>query len=623
MNYKLTNILLTDTPQFLSAPGLVCRSDARRWANDTGEMVLGGPGKHDFTTFFNAVSVGKLHRYTRIDNIWLHIELKGAACTVLQTRADALSYATEYIEGETHDVAASDDWQDLDIEMANRTCDVLESVELDVTGDVCVRNAFFYTKVDRSALRNVELALCTTTFKKEAYIQHNIESIRTEILGSDDPIAQHFQMHVVDNGRTLDAEALTRDGITVHPNDNVGGAGGYARGMIEAMEQTPRATHVLLMDDDVVVSPESIKRTYTLLTLVNDEYADAFVSGAMMAMNEPSLRWEDMGYVGWDGAFHPLKPAVYMDQLAYAVQNETFEIPSDVRGLEDQAQHYAAWWYCVIPMAQIDKNGLPLPIFVRGDDVEYSRRCKPKFMTMNGICIWHEAFHLRYNAAQERYQMTRNCFIDQYASNFAPMSDIESYTRLVLRLELKKYNYADAELLIQGFEDFLKGPEWIMQPVAQKAFMDANRNAEKRLPFAEMADECARLGVDLSKVTSWNIEYDPVRSRKDNAILSLSLNGQLNNQGFTERGKVAVIDAKGWSDRYGRFMKAETIVAVDMPQHRVAIRHKDAERCKQLWRRYQADVKEFKAHKEDLRASYSAAFPKMTSVEFWKGYLGI
>ena len=56
-------------------------------------------------------------------------------------------------------------------------------------------------------------------------------------------------MFVVDNGRTLDAEGLSDDLITVIPNENVGGAGGFARGMIAALESDEDFTHVLLMDD--------------------------------------------------------------------------------------------------------------------------------------------------------------------------------------------------------------------------------------------------------------------------------------------------------------------------------------------------------------------------------------
>ena len=90
-------------------------------------------------------------------------------------------------------------------------------------------------------------------------------------------------MLVIDNGRTLDAETLSGDGVRVFPNKNVGGAGGFARGMIEAMRLEKPATHVLLMDDDVQISTESLKRTYQLLSIVNDEYKDSYVSGAMMS----------------------------------------------------------------------------------------------------------------------------------------------------------------------------------------------------------------------------------------------------------------------------------------------------------------------------------------------------
>lgn len=42
--------------------------------------------------------------------------------------------------------------------------------------------------------------------------------------------------------------------------------------MIESIRQKPKATHVLLMDDDVVVLSESIKRTYLLLLLAKEKY---------------------------------------------------------------------------------------------------------------------------------------------------------------------------------------------------------------------------------------------------------------------------------------------------------------------------------------------------------------
>lgn len=194
-------------------------------------------------------------------------------------------------------------------------------------------------------------------------------------------------MHVVDNGRTLDAKDVESERIFLHPNPNAGGAGGFARGMIEAMEQAPRATHVLLMDDDVSISPESIIRTFNLLSIVNDDYSEAFLSGAMMSMDQPNLRYEDVGFVACNGKYFPAKNLAYVDVLHDCVANEAFVHcnPEEAGYDADRmSQSYAAWWYCVIPVSVIDREGLPLPIFVRTDDVEYSLRAHAKIMTMNG-----------------------------------------------------------------------------------------------------------------------------------------------------------------------------------------------------------------------------------------------
>ena len=104
-------------------------------------------------------------------------------------------------------------------------------------------------------------------------------------------------MHVIDNGCTLPYKELSTDKVTISPNENVGGAGGFARGMIESMEQDVPATHVLLMDDDVEVSPESIMRTYNLLRIVKPEYSEAFVSGAMLNYEDVQDMKEDTGFI--------------------------------------------------------------------------------------------------------------------------------------------------------------------------------------------------------------------------------------------------------------------------------------------------------------------------------------
>ena len=624
IQFKIMNVLLSDTEQFLGCPLLLVRAD-RPWrrSDADGAWLLDGQGTFDFNTYFNAISAKKWYEYTVAKDFFLHLEVRGSAARIIETAAGAFTWYSEEVAEVQLACDASDDWQTIDLPLVVREMDACVSFKLVTDGPVEVRNGYFYTEIDESQLRNVELALCTTTFKKEAYIERNIGIVKEQVIGSGDLISKHFHMHVVDNGRTLDAASLEGEGVTIHPNPNAGGAGGFARGMIEAMEQEPRATHVLLMDDDVLVSSESIIRTFNLLSLVNDDYADAFVSGAMMNLDEPNIRWEDMGFVGFDGAFHPLKPVSRMDVLHDMVANETFDIPDHLPKCEDQSQHYAAWWYCVIPMTQIDRNGLPLPIFVRGDDAEYSLRCKPSFMTMNGICVWHVSFHMRYSAAQERYQMVRNTLIDRFTTGFAPMADFVGSFEDMVTKELQKFNYDNAELAIKGFEDFLRGPEWIMQPVAEQAFMDANRSAEKLIPFDELFAQARELGVDLTQETDWKIYRDRPLERGDQRLVNLTFNGQRFPDSYVEKDKVAVIDNVGWAYPVGKFQHAEYIISIDLQNQRGIIRHIDRERFRQVKDHFRQVMRDYNDRKDELEQAYSDAREEMTSVSFWKKYLGI
>lgn len=621
---KIANLVFSDAEQFVNAPALLCRS-TKMWVqrkDDPTACLLAGSASYDFTTFFNALPVRKWRRYTVAGSFGIHLEVRGAASTYSQTRADSFSRYTDVVEGTSRELPSSEEWQSFDFDLAYTDYDTIVSFMISCEGEVELRNCYYYAEVPEGSVRDVELALCTTTFKKEEYILRNIELMRRDVLGSDNAVAGHFWAHVVDNGRTLDSEALSDGRIKVHPNDNVGGAGGFARGMIESMEQVPRATHVLLMDDDVVISPESIIRTYNLLSLVREEYVDAFIGGSMMSLDEPTDMYERMGFMRFDGVCDRMHPTMHMDVLHDVASVDDFDVPSYLPGCADQEQQYFAWWYCVIPMTQIERHGLPLPIFVRYDDVEYSRRCKPKFMNMIGICVWHSPFFMRYSGASERYQTTRNALIAQYASDFAPLSDFVGMLYHWFYMEIARFNYAHAALLIKGMEDFLKGPEWIMRPVAQQAFMDANRAAEKMRPVEEVDGELRALGVNLDKLTDWIIYRDAPMSPRDRRLSELTYNGHRGPRSYITKGKVAVIDAFDFEHGLGKLPRAETIVAIDIPNRQASIRRRDFARFRELHARFHSLIKELNNREDELRKAYSDALPQMTSVPFWKQYLG-
>lgn len=617
---KLANILLEKSSQFFLEPQMYVRANAPV-IPEGDNWKLDGPGKFDFTTFFNALSSIKWKKYTAAKDFYLHIELKGSSCRLTHTHADSFSWESNPVEGSSFEIKESSEWLVFDLPVITYENDVLNSFMIESNGPVFIRRSFFYTDVDDECVRPVELALCTTTIGKEDYIRKNVDLVRKYILESNEDISSHFMMHVVDNGRTLDAREIESTGIVLHPNPNVGGSGGFARGMLEAMKQQPIATHVLLMDDDVSVSPESIIRTYNLLRIVKESYIGAFVSGAMMSLNEPSIRTEDLGFFSFRGQFGPVKPPANVTNLHDIVASEAFVIPSGIPGNEDTGQTYAGWWYCCIPMTVIKENGLPLPLFVRADDAEYSLRCKPKFITMSGICVWHLSFFYKYNAAVERYQVNRNTFIAQATSGIARLSDFTKELKHEVQLDLKKFNYDEAELALEGFEDFLKGPDFISEPVGEKCFIRANRRREKLVSLDQLREECKKIGIDVDSLVFDDVDRDYPRKRKDAALDFITFNGQRLLGGYTKVGKAAVISAAGWVYPPGKMRRADVLLAVDPITKQAAIRKRDTGRFREIWLRYKKDVKFYKENKTKLEEAYSRHFAEFTSVAFWENYL--
>ncbi len=620
LEYKIARIILEENSQSAGYPSLYCRSSAPWFFNNTENLwELYGSGDFDFTTYFNGVPLEKWRRYTCVEDVFAHIELKGSSCKVFTTWTNALIRGAEPQRSDdpVAVIEESDEWSTIEFELPTAEELIFVGFAIESEGSVFIKDSYYFAKIDQADIRQVELSLVTTTFKKEDFVKANVALLKKEIVESDEPIAQHFRMHVIDNGKTLDVDELSSDCITVHPNSNVGGSGGFARGMIEALEQQPPATNVLLMDDDVAVSPESIMRTFTLLTLSNDEYKDAFISGAMLNYEIGEDFWEDIGFMTPEGRFAPVKPPLRVSLLQDLVLSETF-----VQEKKFANQTYAAWWYCCIPIETIKREGLPLPFFVRCDDAEYGIRCQPKFITMSGICVWHLAFHSRYSAAVERYQTTRNTMIAQMVTGMAPKSDFMEELHNNIRLELKKFNYQDAELLLDGFEDFLKGPDFISQPVAEDCYLRSLKKAEKLYSFDELQKQLDDEGIDinLDEMTILDVDRDKLRTRWEAFQDYRSYNGQRGVFAGHPSG-VAVIPAAGWIYPPGKIRQKDTLVVIDAYKFKGAIRHIDRDRFHEIWQRYQKDLDYYKKHKDDLQKAYAAARSKLTSVEFWKEYL--
>jgi GT2 family glycosyltransferase len=224
-----------------------------------------------------------------------------------------------------------------------------------------------------SPKRAVDMALCITTFRREVQAEATIARMRARF-GRD----AAMRLIVVDNGQTLPCRDEQDGRLQVLHNPNLGGSGGFARGLIEA--RAAGATHCLFMDDDVTLHPEAILRARALLRFATDP-ATA-VSGAMIDAARPWFLWEN--------------GATYRLFCRPIEMGRDLRDPDEARALARLSAEpvpegfYGGWWFFAFPLDHVDH--LPFPFFVRGDDVSFSLANRFAPTTLPGIASFQENF---------------------------------------------------------------------------------------------------------------------------------------------------------------------------------------------------------------------------------------
>lgn len=558
----------------------------------------------DFYTYLNSCSLRKWKRYTQIKTVKLVLELEGE-CRIIFAGYSKNNVMPEKTIFETRQYEKAGRRR-ITFTYPETDCQLV-GFEIDCLSELIIFGGGYIGITEKSCVPNaIELAVGTTTMKKEAFITKNVKALYEEILSSDDEISRHFHIHVVDNGRTLKREDFPEHpAIALHPNKNVGGSGGFARGMIEALHQTPGATHVLLMDDDVLVIPDSIYRIYQLLRFMKEKYRDSFIEGAMLYYEDRSRQHEDIGTVSEEALFRPLKPQYCLTGLDAVLSNE--------RQFPKHPNQYGAWWCCCIPATQIEKNGLPLPLFIRGDDAEYGLRCKPDIITMNGICIWHMGFSAKFNSSFDLYQPVRNFFISRATTGtFQNVNVLRNFVHK-FRMAMFSFNYNAAELLIRAMEDYLKGPGFISADAGEKLVQQNARLNET----VENVFELSGAYFDLDTVFE-----DTRRSRLKRLLYGLTFNGQ---RFFPEclLKKEPVYIPFGYAYTPSKLAFHRKLIAINPNTRLGTARVMDRRKFRYELKRFHDVMRRYRREHKTVDAQYKAARKYLTGEAFWRKYLEI
>ncbi len=567
-----------------------------------------GPGAWlDFATYLNGCMYDKWKRFTAVQELVLELELCGD-CTVVLVgyREEAAEIVrTEY--GRQHVQLEERGKVELAFG-ADAKASVL-GFELYAHGMTRLYDAQYLAVCEESALNHVVLSLATTTCRKEAFIKSNVALIRKELLESDHDIAQNLYVHVTDNGQTLKPEDVEGPHIVLHPNQNSGGSGGYARGMMESLHQDPEVTHVLLMDDDVLILPESIRRTYCLLRLLKPEYQDRWINGAMLNYEDPGVQYEDLGRFMLAGGYMPRKRALEVSDIKEVMENE--------RPYLDYEDMYGAWWYCCIPASAIKQNGLPLPLFIRVDDIEYSIRCHAKFIVMSGICVWHQGFITKYNAAMDEYQVYRNRLIAKSCVPHMNRINVMWNISVNFHQAVLSFNYNGADMIIHAIEDYFRGPEVIMQNNGEAIIKENAQHNEKLLPLSELGIE------DEMEIRPEDCYEDEDLKGWDSILRRITYNGHRFCPNRLYRPGRAITSYDSFYYQPQRITLHKELLAVNPYTNMGIIRHLDKKRGIALRKKFKKIEKYYYEHQGELEQKYREAFPTLVSEEFWKQYLGL
>ena len=357
-----------------------------------------------FDTYFNGCSAEKWFKYTKVKRISISLRVRGFFRIILMRKEKNLdSITTKYLLEQSFGREDEEGVYTFPFESeSNNGVFCFQVTCLSETGTLL--DGWYEGEVAPEDVRPVKLALDICTFKREVFVIKNVKELYECFLNNPESgMKDSIEIFISDNAKTLDPkEVLLCDKVHVFPNKNTGGAGGFTRGMIEIMKcrEQRKITHVLVMDDDIIINPDSIYRTFVILSLLKDEYKDAFVGGAMLRLDTQNIQTENGAR--WNkGYLISHKSGLDLSEVEACLYNE-FE----------EKTEYNAWWYCAFPADIVTEKNLPLPIFIRGDDVEYGLRNLKNLILMNGICVWHEPFENKYSSSMYYYIFRNSGIID-------------------------------------------------------------------------------------------------------------------------------------------------------------------------------------------------------------------
>jgi hypothetical protein len=300
----------------------------------------------------------------------------------------------------------------------------------------------------------VRLGIAITNYKRDEAVKQSVARL-SRAIAEHGEYSDAIRLAVVDNGRTL-AEADV-PGARLVPNRNLGGTGGFMRGMIHYQDEG-ECSHVLFMDDDAACEPESIFRSIAILE--HARRPSSAVGGAMLSAYVQFMQWESGAF--FNHRCYALHWNLDLREVDNLVANEDESLEDAERG---KYPVYGAWWFFMFPLRQVTKYCFPC--FVRGDDIFFSYNNDFTIIKMNGIGVWQEDFKIKESwstlyldiRSHIMHHLTTESLLDKQ-----PYDIVKMVWRFFNRFN-NAYFYDTAHAIVLAFNDILGGPDYWLKNI--------------------------------------------------------------------------------------------------------------------------------------------------------------
>lgn len=535
-------------------------------------------GKVSTDTYFNSLSVGKWKRYTNVNDLIFSIKFKGKIKIIWNLHRLHFSHRLiekMYFENDNiSEISFSlTFWKDLEDGMLSFDIEALDYSEL----------YDFYYSTRSEILNPVSMGVVITHFNRQQYVLPALDRLKSELL-LDSYFKNKVSLNVIDNSQNLPEF----DGVNIIPNENLGGSGGFTRGLMH-LKENGSYTHCLFMDDDASCEVEGIKRTISFLEHALDH--KTALAGAMLREAEMFRQFENGAK--FDGVCKAVKPNLDLREVNSLLINE-----------QEEHIDYGGWWFFAFPLSEVKHYAFPY--FVRGDDSGFSLVHDFKILTLNGISSWQEDFSLK-NGPLPHYLDTRY-HIMHYLHNLVQgnAKDVIKTTARMCLKNLLAYQYETALASILAMEDVMKG----------KSFWEQNVSMSERRPEIQKIISAEKV-IDIPYEISSNVIWGKPEERLFARLFRwATLNGHILPKVFFKKGMVW--QPKGFGGNLREVYRYNKVLYIHWPTQKGFILEHNKKKFFSYLIRYTKAAFNLYKNYDSLKKEYQSSYDELTSAEFWK-----